>query len=348
MCFFNAALLAARHRIAVVDGGSLDVIDACFQSCGVTEFRASISENGLKKRDEFKGTQSSLQTVKNGSYGAFCTAVKQESEKEAGIGEIEGKNAFKTVACRNHGIHFNEIGKTECLKVFVGPANEDFPFGDIGFLLVFPHLELHFSFQVDVSDEKDALVDVVIEGLHRDVEFRMIGKDVIRRLALFYKGFEDTVHLMELCLRYSDALSGGGKKFFVLTLGESSIIVVLISDVTAISGNVTAVTDKGSLFHPGTTLKDERTACLITEVAVSAEIVADDQLAADIGFSAAEAMDTEVIGIVERTPVPGVKGTMEFYLLGDCSGILAKVFGDIFERLPIVQGLFNVLTVIER
>ena len=165
---------------------------------------------------------------------------------------------------------------------------------------------------------------------------------------MFDKRFKDTVHSVDLRPCYGDALSGGGKKFLVLTLGESSIIVVLISDVTAISWNVTAVTDKGSLFHPGTTLKDERTACLITEVAVSAEIVADDQLAADIGFSAAEAMDTEVIGIVERTPVPGVKGTMEFYLLGDCSGILAKVSGDILERFPFVQRLLDILTVIER
>ena len=165
----------------------------------------------------------------------------------------------------------------------------------------------------------------------------MIGEDVIGGLSLFDKGFEDTVHSVDLRPGYGDTLSGGGKKFLVPALGESSIIVVLISDVTAVAWLVTTVADKRSLFHPGAMLEDERSAYLITKMTVSAQVVTDNELAADIGFSAVKPMDTEVVGIVERTPVPGVKGTMEFYFLGDRSGILAKIFGDVLESLSFVQ-----------
>lgn len=140
MGLLDAALLSAGHGIAVVDGGSLDAVQACFQGLGVTEFRASVGQDSLKKREELKGTKSSLQTIKNGLYSALGTAVKQKSEKEAGIGEIEGKDAFEAVACRDHGIHFDEIGKTECLKVLVGPAKESFAFSDVGFLPGLPLL----------------------------------------------------------------------------------------------------------------------------------------------------------------------------------------------------------------
>ena len=165
----------------------------------------------------------------------------------------------------------------------------------------------------------------------------MVGEDVIRRLTLFDKGPEDEIHSVNLRPGHGDALSGGGKKFLVLALSESSIIVVLIRDMTAISWLVTAVTDKGSLFHSGTMLEDEVPAGLVTEVAVAAQIVTDDELAADICFSAAEPMDTEVVGVVERTPVPGVKGAMEFHFLGDRSRILAEVSCDILESFSFVQ-----------
>jgi hypothetical protein len=72
-------------------------------------------------------------------------------------------------------------------------------------------------------------------------------------------------------------------------------------------------------------------------VAVPAEVITDDELAADIGPFAGKTFGAEVVRIVERSDVPGVKGTMKLHLLGDGGGILAEISGDVLKGSVFVQ-----------
>ena len=94
--------------------------------------------------------------------------------------------------------------------------------------------------------------------------------------------------------------------------------------------------------------KHKAFAVLVAYMTGVAEVVTDDQLIADIGSFTAEAMDAEVVGVVERTFVPGVERPVPADFFGDGGGILAEIFGDILERLTLVQSLLNEPPVIER
>ena len=131
-------------------------------------------------------------------------------------------------------------------------------------------------------------------------------------------------------------------------MSERSIVIILVGDVAAMTRLVTAIADIGSLFHTSAVLQNEVFACLIAEMTASAGGVTDNKLLADIGFSAGEAVDTEVVGIVERTSVPGIEGTMKFHLFRDGSGIFTQELSDILKRNVLIQCLFDILAVIER
>ena len=111
---------------------------------------------------------------------------------------------------------------------------------------------------------------------------------------------------------------------------------------------LTAVADKRSIIDPGALFKHKVLTVLVAYVTGAAEVVTDDQLIADIGSFTAEAMDAEVVGIVERTSVPRVERPVPADFFGDGGRILAEIFGDILERLTLVQRLLNELPVIER
>ena len=123
----------------------------------------------------------------------------------------------------------------------------------------------------------------------------------------------------------------------ILTVCESGIIVILVGDMTGVPGLMTAVADKRSVIHSGTLFKDEVLAGSVALVAGAAKIVADDEFAADIGFPAFEAMDTEVVGVIEGASVPCIKTTVEPDLFGNRGRILTEESGDILERLTIIK-----------
>ena len=74
--------------------------------------------------------------------------------------------------------------------------------------------------------------------------------------------------------------------------------------------------------------------------------VTDEELLTNIGPLAAEAVDTEVLRIIEAAFVPGIHGAVELYLLGDRGRILAEVAADVPEGTPVRDGIGNVLSVL--
>ena len=65
------------------------------------------------------------------------------------------------------------------LKVLVGPSDE--------YLTVFnlramdlPGFEFHLTFQINISCKQNPLVDIVVQRIYRNPQFRMTGKDHVR------------------------------------------------------------------------------------------------------------------------------------------------------------------------
>ena len=74
--------------------------------------------------------------------------------------------------------------------------------------------------------------------------------------------------------------------------------------------------------------------------------IADNELVTGVGLFTVDAMDTEVIRVVEASPVPGIDPPVPKDLFRDSSGIFAKKAGNVRDRHTIVQGLLDIQPVI--
>lgn len=93
------------------------------------------------------------------------------------------------------------------------------------------------------------------------------------------------------------------------------------------------------------TLFYEVRTCLITSRAGGAFDTTDKNLSTSICLVAMITMDAKVVSIVEGTLVIPIAQPMFFDLIRNRSWILAKVSGDVFVRLPLIEGSLNELTV---
>ena len=78
------------------------------------------------------------------------------------------------------------------LKIFVGTPHEDFAVRDLG-VVGLSLFKLYFSLEVDIPGEQKVLVNIVVQSLHRDAQFRMICEDHIGGLSLFDQWTDNAV-----------------------------------------------------------------------------------------------------------------------------------------------------------
>lgn len=94
MRVFHPALLAAPHRITVIDACSLETVAAGFQSIRIAEFSASVCQDRFKDDAEGHRTEAVFNAVKHCPDSSFGTAVQEIGEEEFFIPEIEGEDAL--------------------------------------------------------------------------------------------------------------------------------------------------------------------------------------------------------------------------------------------------------------
>lgn len=133
----------------------------------------------------------------------------------------------------------------------------------------------------------------------------------------------------------------------VMSVRRGGIVVILGMDRASVPGLVAAVAHERGLFNPWAAFPFETRADAVALMARSAQGVANDELAAGVGFLTAVTVNAEVIRIVEAAAVPGVNGSVFPDLPGNGGRILAEVPGDFAERSAFVEGLFDELPVIE-
>lgn len=91
---FHPSLLAAPHRVTVIDTGPFESIAAGFQCIGIPKFPSSVRQDRFKDDTERHGTEAVFNTVKHRPDSSFGTAVQEIGEEEFFVSEIEGEDAL--------------------------------------------------------------------------------------------------------------------------------------------------------------------------------------------------------------------------------------------------------------
>lgn len=232
------------------------------------------------------------------------------------------------------------------MEIIVSPSDKSGTVRDLC-LMAFPRFELDLALQIDVPYGEKALIDVRVEGAHRQTEFGMVRNDLVGRLSLCNKRSDDGVLSVKLLHGEIDTLPGAGQGHTVAAVGKSGIVGILMGDRAMVDLLCAAIADVRSPVKAGTAFLLEIRTGLVTGRAGSTPDTTEDDLAADICFPAMVPVGAEVVGIVKGAFVVPVGSAVSPYLFGDGGGILTEEPCDILEGSALIKFIFDVDAVIE-
>lgn len=151
---------------------------------------------------------------------------------------------------------------------------------------------------------------------------------------------------MKLFLGQVNAGSGGCTEFFVESLGCFGVVIIFGLYGAFVSWFFTAIAYERRLLNLTAMFPFKITADIVAFVAGPAFGITNNKLSAGIGLFTMEAVDTKIIRVIKRAPVPRIDGSVPPYFFGDSGGILAEIFGDLTERLSFIKAIFNIDPVI--
>ena len=165
----------------------------------------------------------------------------------------------------------------------------------------------------------------------------MVGDDLIRRLSLEHKRRDDTILFTPFMTRHVDPGAGINELFAVHPVGVYGIVSVLARDRAPADRLRAPIADIWCLIQTVAALPDKAGAVLVTDSTGTALNATENDLVAYVGLLAVVSMDTKIMCIIKRALAIQVVCSVESDLLGDRSGILTKVFGDLLERQAFIQ-----------
>ena len=102
-----------------------------------------------------------------------------------------------------HGIHFHKGRQFQLLEIGVGPVLENTAVRDLCFVNL-SWFEFHFTLQINVSCGQDSHVEIGVNATHRQLQFRMVRNDLVRRLSLPDQRTDDPVFLVKFLSGHAD------------------------------------------------------------------------------------------------------------------------------------------------
>ncbi len=159
---------------------------------------------------------------------------------------------------------------------------------------------------MDISAEKNPLVNIVIKRFYGDSQLRMVSNNHVRRLSLCYKRGNDIIEPVKFFFCKVDSFPGRYKKFFVMTMGCFGIVIIFCLYGAHMPRFAAAIADVRGLFCLVTVFTLKTAADAVAAMAGTAQSVTDNQFAAGILFPASVSVDTEVVGIIKASVVPCV------------------------------------------
>lgn len=192
----------------------------------------------------------------------FGCGIDYKGEEQLLLRKEERQKNPVTATAGVYGIHFDPSVKPEGDKIRIHAVHEHATLVYLC-LVAFTCLELNLALEIHVPGAEDALVNVCVERPDRNVQFRMIADDLVRRLSDVDQRRDNTVHLMELVLCHGNSGSDIHKSLMILAVSESGVIAVLVGDGAAVMELDTSVADIRSLIQPGAPFLLEPFACLV-------------------------------------------------------------------------------------
>ena len=208
-----------------------------------------------------------------------------------------------------------------------------------------PGLELYLALQVYVTGNEDTIIDVVVKRFDADAEFRMVCKDVVRRLALLYQRSNNIIYAVGLLLREVDSGAGIFKGCLILPLSKGCAVSVLVRYRTQMSFLRASVADIRRLGKSAAFFLLKVFAVLVADRAGRAVTVTDNDAVTDIGTLAAEPFGTEVVRIIEYPFGLDIIHPVKPDFLRYGGWILAKEPGNVLEGSAFIQLDFDVFPV---
>ena len=121
-----------------------------------------------------------------------------------------------------HGIHFHKGRQFQLLEIGVGPVLENTAVRDLCFVNL-SWFEFHFTLQINVSCGQDPHVEIGVNATHRQLQFRMVRNDLVRRLSLLDQRTDDPVFLVKILSGHADTGAGLLKAFPIFAVSKPGI-----------------------------------------------------------------------------------------------------------------------------
>ena len=180
-----------------------------------------------------------------------------------------------------HGIHFHKGRQSQLLEIGIGSVLENTAVRDLCFVY-HAWLELHFTFQVNVSCGQDPHVEIGVNATHRQLQFRMVRNDLVRRLSLLDQRTDDPVFLAKFLSGHADTGAGLLKAFPIFAVSKPGIVRILMSNGAMANFLWTAIANVRSPVEPQTVFFLKVFAGLVTVRTGRAFDTAHDQFLASL------------------------------------------------------------------
>ena len=258
MVVLQRPFLVGSHRVAVEDRASEGSISPVLKMIGVSEFRSPVSEDAAYVLSKHIPSQYLfLKEIKAVNHVLRCLGVMIDFQQEAKVNQLERLHEWAVRFVRVDGIHLQNgcIGiiihvlaiVVICSAIEIGPVMSLL----VCLTALLGHLPACLSPQgcaVDSCKFENALLDVVVEGLFRYPEIRVVGHDDIGRLPFPEKRRYDIGHLYCLCAGHVDSLAAVPESLKVTAVGIPGKVSVFGESAVAVAA--AAVAGSGGAVPP--------------------------------------------------------------------------------------------------
>ena len=244
---FQGSLLSRLHRITVEDSGPEEMVGISFHTIGIGELGTAVGEEDMDILPEDIAAQDPFQEIDPVLHFQGGILIMIDGEEKTGRKELEGLDKRTVGDVVVDGIHLNDKGVGACgqIALIVFESASDDVLAILALLvfvrLLFGRLAGDLSAKINsdrtVHEMEHVPVDVIVQSLLADTEFRVVVDDLVRRLTLFHKRLDDLGDGLRFLKGQVDAFSGISQGLPILLLSSLGNVAVLgevaVSPVTA-------------------------------------------------------------------------------------------------------------------
>jgi hypothetical protein len=187
MVLFTVGLLPGAHRVTIIDAGTDRIVLPALKSFRMSEFTSPVGQNQRKGQAKLKGGHFLLQAVKDSFHSFGFFTFEKESSHKGTVVKVKREKDFVTAFASKYCVHLYDARirmiLQEVLIVFISAAFKAAGIFDFC-LMHMPDFIRHLLGEIDIFYRERPEINVVINRLLTESEFRVVPEDCIWRLPL--------------------------------------------------------------------------------------------------------------------------------------------------------------------